>query len=242
MKGLYHKNLLAFSLLWIGIYVVGFSLADGISQSLGTEKLITFPVALLISGILAVFLLKNDLKAQYGLCRSKLLGRQSLGYLPLLLMVSVNLWGGVKLNLSATETVLSMLTMMLVGFLEELIFRGFLFTALRKGSLKVAVIVSSVTFGMGHIVNLLNGAPLGETLLQIVYATAAGFLFTAIFLRGGSLWPCILTHSAVNSLSVIAGPQSAGLQISSAVCLTAVSVLYGIWILKQTQNAETEFV
>jgi membrane protease YdiL (CAAX protease family) len=82
-----------------------------------------------------------------------------------------------------------MLTMMLVGFLEELIFRGFLFTALRKDSLKVAVIVSSVTFGMGHIVNLLNGAPLGETLLQIVYATAAGFLFTAIFLRGGSLWP-----------------------------------------------------
>ena len=192
----------------------------------------------LILGVLAVFLLKNGLTEQYGLCRSELSAQQHLCYLPLLLMVSVNLWGGVKLNLSLPETVLSMLTMMLVGFLEELIFRGFLFTALRKDSLKVAVIVSSVTFGVGHIVNLLNGAPLGETLLQIVYATAAGFLFTVIFLRGGSLWPCILTHSAVNSLSVIAGPQSTGLQIASAVCLTVVSVLYGIWILKETKHAE----
>ncbi len=233
MKRLYHKNLLGFSLLWIGIYVVSFSLADGLSQSLGTEKLVTLPLALLISGSLVAFLLKNGLCAQYGLCHSKRNLRQNLYYLPLFLLVSVNLWGGVKWNLSVPETVLSMLTMVLVGFLEELIFRGFLFTALRKDNLKVAVIVSSVTFGVGHIVNLLGGAPVGETLLQIVYATAAGFLFTAIFLRGGSLWPCIITHSAINSLSVIAGTQSAGLQVASAVFLTVVSSLYGFWIFKK---------
>lgn len=236
MKGLYHKNLLGFSLIWIGVYVVGFSLADGISQSLGTEKLVTLPFALLAAGILVAFLLRNGLSAQLGLCRCKLTGRQSFYYLPLVLMASVNLWGGVKGNLSPVETVLSILTMLLVGFLEELIFRGFLFTALRKDNLKVAVIVSSVTFGVGHIVNLLNGAPVGETLLQIVYATAAGFLFTVIFLRGGSLWPCILAHSAVNSLSVIAGPQGPALEIVAAAALTVVSLVYGIWILKETKN------
>lgn len=236
MKRLYHKNPLAFSLIWIGVYVVGFSLADGISQSLGTEKLITLPFALLATGILVVFLLRNGLSAPLGLCRCKLTARQSFCYLPLVLMASVNLWSGVKLNLSPAETVLSILTMMLVGFLEELIFRGFLFTALRKDNLKVAVIVSSVTFGVGHIVNLLSGAPVGETLLQIVYATAAGFLFTVIFLRGGSLWPCILAHSAINSLSVISGPQGHGLQITTAAVLTVVSLLYGLWILKQTKT------
>ena len=232
---MYRKNLLAFSLLWIGIYVVGFSLADGISASLGMEKVITFPLGLLMAGILTVFLLRNNLAAQYGLRRSTLNTRQSLYYLPLLLMVTVNLWGGVKLNLSVTETLLSMLTMVLVGFLEELIFRGFLFTAMGKDNLKVAVIVSSVTFGIGHIVNLLSGAPVGETLLQIVYATAAGFLFTVIFLRSGSLWSCIITHSAVNAFSVVAGPQSAGLKIAAAVSLTVISLLYGIWILEQTK-------
>ena len=239
MKRLHHKNLLAFSLLWIGVYVVGFSLADGISKSLGTEKILTFPVSLFMTGILVAFLRKNDLSIQYGLCRCGLNSRQSLCYLPLVLMVSVNLWGGVQWNLSLPETVLSMFTMVLVGFLEELIFRGFLFTALRKDNLKTAVIVSSITFGVGHIINLLNGAVVAQTLLQIVYATAAGFLFTVIFLRGGSLWPCIVTHSAVNGLSVIAGSQSTGLQIASAVCLTVVSLVYGIWILKETKNDTT---
>jgi hypothetical protein len=38
--------------------------------------------------------------------------------------------------------------------IEEVIFRGFLFKALQKDKLSVAIIVSSVTFGFGHIVNL----------------------------------------------------------------------------------------
>lgn len=239
MKQMHKKNLLAFSLLWIGVYVVGFSLADGISETLGTVKIITLPFGFLMTGVLVAFLVENGLTAQYGLHRCRLNIRQSLLYFPLILMASVNLWGGVKLNLSVSETVLSILTMILVGFLEELIFRGFLFTAMRKNNLKVAVIVSSVTFGIGHIVNLLNGAPLAETLLQVVYATAAGFLFTVIFLRGGSLWPCIIAHSAINTLSVIAGPQSEFLQMTTAAVLTFISLLYGIWILKETKPSDT---
>ena len=53
-----------------------------------------------------------------------------------------------------------MVSMLFVGVLEEVIFRGLLFLAMAKDSMKAAVIVSSVTFGMGHIVNLLSGAPL----------------------------------------------------------------------------------
>lgn len=38
--------------------------------------------------------------------------------------------------------------MLCVGFLEEVIFRGLLFTAIAKDTIKTAVVLSSVTFGI----------------------------------------------------------------------------------------------
>ena len=74
-----------------------------------------------------------------------------------------------------------------------------------ESSVKAAVIVSSITFGIGHIINLFNGsgAELLPNLCQIVYATAAGFMFVILFYKGKSLLPCIITHSLVNALSVV---------------------------------------
>ena len=101
--------------------------------------------------------------------------------------------------------------MLCVGFLEELIFRGFLFEALRKKNLKIAVIVSSLTFGAGHIINLFNGSgmSLNRVLVQIVMAILIGFLFAIVYLRSGSLIPCILSHQAVNILSAFANYEAA---------------------------------
>lgn len=91
--------------------------------------------------------------------------------------------------------------MLCVGFLEEVIFRGFLFTSIAKDTTKSAIIISSVTFGIGHIINLFNGSGMDllSNLCQIVFAIAVGFLLVTIFYRGGSLLPCILVHSAINN-------------------------------------------
>ena len=91
--------------------------------------------------------------------------------------------------------------MLCVGFLEELIFRGFLFAGMAKKNLRSAIIVSSVTFGIGHIVNLLNGKPLVETLAQILFAIMVGFTLVILFYKGKSLVPCIVFHSLNNALS-----------------------------------------
>ena len=79
--------------------------------------------------------------------------------------MSINLWNGVTMKLSVLETVLYILSMLCVGFIEEIIFRGFLFKALCKDNIKQAIAISSITFGVGHIVNLLNGKELIPTLL-----------------------------------------------------------------------------
>lgn len=41
-------------------------------------------------------------------------------------------------------------------------------------------------------------------LCQIVFAIAVGFLLVTIFYRGGSLLPCIIVHSAINTLGTFA--------------------------------------
>ena len=77
--------------------------------------------------------------------------------------------------------------MLNIGFLEEIIFRGFLFKMMEKNNVKTAIIVSSITFGIGHIVNLLNGAELIPTLLQVCYAIAIGYMLVMVFYKSKSI-------------------------------------------------------
>ena len=73
-----------------------------------------------------------------------------------------------------------------------------------------AIIVSSVTFGIGHVINLLNGSGmnLADNIFQIIAAVFIGFLYVIIFYRGGSLIPCILSHGVLNSLSAFANSEA----------------------------------
>ncbi len=127
--------------------------------------------------------------------------------------------------------------MICVGFVEEVIFRDLLFNAMRKDGVRSAVIVSSLTFGIGHIVNLFNGsgAQLLSNLCQVGYAAAVGLLFVILFLKTGSLIPCIVTHNAVNSLSVFAneGGITVTQEIFSAVAITVIALAYSVYLLKK---------
>lgn len=178
------RNEQRLALAWIALYVLAAMLADAVSESLGMIKCITVPVCALLSAALYVQIRRDGLQAYYGLGRGGgVKGKDVLFYLPLLALASSNLWNGVTIRFSAVETALYVVSMCLVGFLEEVIFRGLLFRALSPKGLKQAIVISSLTFGMGHIVNLLAGAEPISTLLQICYATAIGFLFTTIFFK-----------------------------------------------------------
>ncbi len=70
-----------------------------------------------------------------------------------------------------------------VDFLEEVIFWGLLIRTIEKDILNTAIIVSSLTFGVGHIVNLFNGSgrDLVSSITQIVFAVLVGFVLVKIF-------------------------------------------------------------
>ncbi len=236
MNQIYKKSELTFSILCIVIYVVALSVADNISKMLGIEKLVTVIISAILTIIFIIWMKNNGLLKKYGLCKAEMPPSKLLYYVPLVIIISVNLWFGVRFNYSITETIIFIISMLFVGFLEEIIFRGFLFTAMCKDNVKIAILVSSITFGMGHIVNLINGsgANVFSNLLQIIYASAIGFLFTIIFYKTKSLWACIITHSLVNALSVFAnnGIQNSSIQILITLVWSAISIFYAIYIIK----------
>ena len=237
MQKLYEKHELRFALIWITFYVVAVSFADGLSRTIGIDKIVTLPLLLAMCAVLLVWMKRNDLFQTFGLCKGSVSLSQILWYLPLAALISSNLWFGLRWNLPLHETLLYIASMICVGFVEEVIFRGLLFNAMRKDGLKSAVIVSSLTFGIGHIVNLFNGsgAQLLSNICQIGYAAAVGFLFVILFLKTGSLIPCILTHSAVNALSVFAneGAITAAQEIFSAIAISVIALAYSVYLLKK---------
>ena len=148
-------------------------------------------------------------------------------------MLTANFWCGVRLNYGVLETILYILAMFCVGFLEEIIFRGFLFEAMRAESERAATIVSAVTFGIGHIINLFNGSgvELLPNLLQVVYATAAGFMFVMLYRRTESLLVCIFAHGLFNAFSAFAvEPSTVGMRIITALLLTVITGSYAIYL------------
>ena len=237
MKKLYDKSELGFALAWIGIYCLGMSVFDELSRSIGVESSATAIFAVVVSVFLVVWLKKYGLQDRFGLCRPTVPARAFLFYIPLILITSRNLWSGVELHYDVIGTLCFVMKMLCVGFLEELIFRGFLFKAMCRDSIRWAVVVSSVTFGLGHILNLVNGSgmSLTENLVQIVCAVLIGFLYVIILWRSGSLWPCIISHGMFNSLSAFSGPNES---IYQTIILCVLVVAYTLVLLRATPSRE----
>lgn len=153
--------------------------------------------------------------------------------MPLIILATGNLWNGIAVNYPLADTVCRIVGMLCVGFLEEVIFRGLLFKAMAKKNVKSAIIVSSVTFGVGHLINLVNGSgmDLVSNFCQIIFAIAIGFLLVTIFYRGGSLIPCIITHSAINTLNTFSNGTGFTVEKQVVHCLIMIVITFAYTLI-----------
>lgn len=233
MQKLYKKSELSFALVFIAIYVFLAGIFDSLSQEIGVAHSLTIAFFALMSAILIIFMQKNCLFEHFGLCRVK--SQNPILYLPVFAFVIINFIFGVRVNFSIFETVLFIIKKAFVAFLEELIFRGFLFKAMQKTSLKTAVIVSSLTFGIGHIVNLFNGSAmtLVSNLCQIITAVLIGFVFTLCFVKTGSILPQIIAHFLINASSAFCVDHSLYQNAVVVIVVTIISAAYTVYIIKK---------
>lgn len=179
---------------------------------------------------LIILIIKLKRTKYYGLTKVKET-KKYLYFIPLIIISTVNLWNGFNINNTTKEIIFNTINMINVGFIEEIIFRGFLFKMMEKNNSQSAIIVSAITFGIGHIVNLLNGAEIIPTIIQICYAISLGYLFVIIFYKSKSLIPCIITHATINSLAIFNIENTTSLYLSSLV-LIIISLVYAIYINK----------
>lgn len=201
---LFKKNEITFSVVLILIYVFGESAMLRVSEKIGIEFLAEMIFCIIMSVIVFLFIRRNSLEQYLGLKQPEISASKMLFHIPLLLIGGVDAFFGLGMKYSLTVAVIHTVMMICVGFLEEVIFRGFLFRGIAKQNITQAVIISSVTFGIGHFVNLLNGYNLLENILQVIFAVAVGFMLVFIFLRTHSIISCIVFHGFNNSMTAFA--------------------------------------
>lgn len=225
MEKLFNKYEFIFCMGIIALYLIVNSLCINL---FGIASFMSFIINSILSAGIIIFIIVLKKMDYYGLCL-RFNYKDYLYFIPLIIIISVNLWGGISINNSADEIVFHILTMINIGFLEEIIFRGFLFRMMAKDNIRSAIIVTSLTFGIGHIINLLNGAELIPTLLQISYAISIGYLFAIIVYKSGSLIPCIITHILFNALSIFSTDSFISVYIIPAT-LIIIPLLYATYI------------
>ncbi len=90
----------------------------------------------------------------------------------------------------------------LIALNEEIFFRGIALEGLRPQGWRNAIIGSAFLFGFAHAVNLVAGANLPFTIMQIAATTAGGVTLAALRITSGSLWPVIALHVVLDVMAL----------------------------------------
>jgi uncharacterized protein len=153
--------------------------------------------------------------------------------------IVINLIPGVEVTSLGFLVEILAITLM-VGFVEEAIFRGLMLNALRAHGLWKAAIVTSLLFGLTHAMNVLAGKSVAEDAAQIFYAVAIGFAFAALVLKKGILWPLVLAHFLIDFANFIQRPGFSYPPFWEMLIVLSISVLftaYGIFVMLQKSKA-----
>ncbi|MBQ7337151.1 MAG: CPBP family intramembrane metalloprotease [Clostridia bacterium] len=88
-----------------------------------------------------------------------------------------------------------------IGLFEEIAFRGVVLLTFAKtrrrthAGLLVSILLTSAVFGAMHAVNLLAGAGLPATIMQIGYSFLIGAMCSVVLFKTANLWLCVALHA-----------------------------------------------
>ena len=151
--------------------------------------------------------------------------RQLLYFVPGLLPVVINLGAGVQFAGVAFVAGMFVLAMA-VAFVEESVCRGLMLRALELKGLWRAALLTSVLFGLTHLLNILAGKSLVDASAQVFYTMALGFAFAALALTTRVIWPLVALHGSIDFASFLQKPSEVTTH-ASWVIVVGVAVIYG---------------
>jgi membrane protease YdiL (CAAX protease family) len=232
------KVSLTFSIVLIVVFLVLNSVGTVLSAAAGFVYLWQILLLLPFSVFLFLYAGKKRLRTTLGLTRiSQHDFRASLYYIPLGVLVLANGAFFFDRTIPVLDIFLVILFMACIAFCEEFLFRGVLFKAIEeRGSTKTAVIISGVTFGLGHIINLLNGYSGMNQMIQIIIAVLIGLVLSVLFVRTKSIVPGIIFHFIFNissALSMDVEPLQNNIMVGIIIAVSSVYLAYLVYLLKK---------
>ncbi|MFE4026783.1 CPBP family intramembrane glutamic endopeptidase [Priestia sp. YIM B13551] len=156
---------------------------------------------------------------------------------PLLLYLLIILIGNRGIHVSSIlDLILILLTQtLIIAFVEEMVFRGFMLNLLLSKSYKLAVLLSSLLFAFTHSLNMLSGQTLGNTVFQILFAFVTGLVLALLIVNGQSIGVTIIFHGLNNFLQ-FTSPVDANdsLLVNYALLLFLSGYAFYLWNRKST--------
>ncbi|MCG2417808.1 CPBP family intramembrane metalloprotease [Aequorivita sp. F47161] len=167
------------------------------------------------------------------------------GYLNLIpgYLIAIALLGLLGKDLSAIapfNLMLLLIGCLIVGFAEEYLFRGLLQSlflnkyGLRKNGILISILLSSILFGLFHLLNLTRNDNVGQVLIQVVFATFIGFFFGVMVLKTNRLNPLAITHGLINfsfSIAFLPGLKTVQEEVSGPVSLAPIILTLPLFII-----------
>ena len=170
---------------------------------MGKTADVSMGVGAAAAALLAALLFKLWFRPDYNGCLQKKGIKE--GLLMLLPFLVIHYAGSIVswITLGTASVFIALLRATAPGFGEEIMFRGLgVANYMRKiqsaGQIKVIFWLSSIVFGLIHLMNIIAGGDPMAVIIQAIYATGVGMLFGAVYLRTGNLWPTILGHWSVD--------------------------------------------
>ncbi len=200
LKSLRENKPIWHAMVWVAVYVALVNVGDLVVSQFPAAIWATVVLLGCLTITLLAYLKKTGLSSFYGLKRPQAGTMQlALYFVPLFGIAILQYVKGLQPGLDARIIILTVLLVLCVGFIEELLFRGFLLQALlKKGNLNRAILISGVTFGIGHMINLARGYSAADQLIQIVAAMAIGIALAYCVALTGSIIPGVLFHAFFN--------------------------------------------
>jgi membrane protease YdiL (CAAX protease family) len=208
-------------------------------------------VVLIVFSILVALWVKKSLGDGfcYGIRREGL-GLALLLALPMLahslLYIAQGVFSEVQSGLSFLDFLLPTVTGIQPGVLEELFYRGMVFGGLmhfragKKNRVLVAVLASTLSFTLIHMVNMLSGQSFIGTVNQLLFAFAVGGVLCASYLRTRNIWAAIFYHSLHDSFAFFlirtTGASSDGAPSVAQIIINALSIAYACYIIFTTKQ------
>ena len=89
---------------------------------------------------------------------------------------------------------------MVAPIVEEIVFRGAVFGALRQKNRLLAYVVSVLLFSLYHVWGYMLAD--WKLIIFIIQYIPVSFLLCRLYERTSSIWSCIFMHMLVNSISI----------------------------------------